>query len=864
MVVKKREFTIFSFTEIRRHLFYFHPSLSAILILPALFTLTLNILFVPPSSAAVKGGAKGDDCKKILSFGGKTKSRDEDINAFLSEKLITELLSPDPKKNLVAQHPFVAMSATQRMYAMVLAAGSEVRNPFLKGRVPIYNLFSTPSEINGYLAINGHENALNSKKDGGLNAFVQGLRKATGAKQDKVPTFEGPPGSGKTLIQTIFRNALNYFSRNDKRFYYWVYEVVNLEEIAKVYPEIRALPGKKFLPPTQGRSILALLPKSYQDGVLKLDFVQKAVKSMGAGAPNPDLRLDSHTKLVRNLIVEYYSKRRTGDEADTPLTDEEIVGYLSNHIRLRRVILGEGNMTPVIDSQGKNPNMAAIMGGRNPIFASLFGMGHPFATNVGVLGGADGSSVMFDEVPRNTKEFKNQLLRFFQDGTLEVNGQIYPLDSFIMAAANTENMDEMRTDSSLTQRAFLDRLQFIRLPWSFIPHEVAKTTLMMSGGVVVSKLPLSGKNGGDVLTRTSLNELFPLLEEGKEFLGTDGRYKIVYKEAGSEVFLNPHTLMLIATVAAATRISSDPKAAAQVKPMGGQKDIHPIALMDEFKNPITRLRFLMGEFEMEEEGKRDLLFEISELLKEGEFGISARDANDWLQAVKRAALLPGNGNSMTPRLALEVFNNALNDGNIKHDSPQQREEWKGLAKQVMAQIILPKLRADVLLSLHGSKDVERIYQEVISELSALSFNSAADKYHNPRSNKSDTIDRKRLDEVEKIYEKITGRPLSPARMGMFFFNRKGKGQSSEDVREKGLERAIVEYLARIESSLISYSALEEASLGGTMESEVAAKYRTLWDNLVNRKGYDSNGVKDAIALVKESDAKDMGGIGMIK
>ena len=793
---------------------------------------------------------KKDDCALFLEPTGGTSrsSGDLALQAFLQERPFGDILLSNPKENLVARHPFMAMNAAQRLYSIIMDAGHEVRDVFLKGAVPRYNLFSVPSEVNGNEVIIGHEDKIHD-----LVQKIEGAIKHRG----KIPLLLGPHGTGKTMSQIILRNALTYYSLNQEQFQYWTYQFIKLDKIKA--PGLHLFPEGKLMAPLLDSPIV-LLPSSYQEAVIGL--AGDAVRGLDVGDPRPFLKIDPISARIRNDIIRH---KLAGKEN---VTDKDIVDALSEHVVLRRAVLGKDGMTPIIDAQGKDPDMKALFGGLNPLLHLEVEGGNPLAWNMGTVMRSNGTALFFDELYRNPPELLNQYLRLFESGEVDLgSGDPVFVDAFIIAASNSANLRDIMGDAK--GHASRDRVDPINYLWSVVPHKVAKTILHMSRNAYARELPLrsSGESAdGEIASARSvkeesglLEELFPLLEESKPFLGTDGRYQLSLGDGGEEAFLNPHTLMFMANVVAATRMTFDPKAVDRVKKGSEVRRIH------EFKSPIARLRFLMNELEIDSSGRRKELLDMMELLDDGEKGISARDAAEWLNATRDAALMPGNGNSITPRLAKEVFLESLREGGIEHgNDPQLRAEWEALATEVMAQIIVPRLREDVQVGLQEPEELAAIYDEILAELVALGNDSSAELFRHPLTKRETPINKKRLDKVSEIYARLSGgRTLDSKHIGMFLLNQVSSGKGS-DVRHQPLEASIVEYLADIESARVPYGMLEQAANNVQISSEANGKYRSLAENLVNRKGYDQEGIKDAIAVIKEYEDLDQRKTGRIR
>ena len=794
----------------------------------ALIMATAAVLFSTPVLA-------NKSCKKYLAPKADKSASDRGLELYLTERPFEDILLSDPKKNLVTQHPFMAMNTAQRFYAMILAGGVEEREIFLTGKYPVYNLFSTPSKANDYNAIIGHEDKIHKGVVSYIRNSIDGFVKP--------PLLQGPHGTGKSLLIDIFKDASTYYSSHRPDFYFWTYEFVNLDKITSEPAFEMISNGRKMAP--MRRSPLVLLPKSYQD--MLLEFAKESVAALGVGSPKRPPAMDNKTERIRSAIIKHY----LAEAGKTSFTDAEIVDILKKHVVLRRTAL-DGLL---IDSQDKNFDLTSIFGTRDPMMWMDLGLEDPLSWTYGTIAKAEGGLLYLDEFYRNPSTLRDKFLRpLGKRGEVDMGGpDPLEVDMLVIMASNSASVQDVLKDPK--GQAHLNRVVPFMFLWDTRPHNIVKILLLEYGQKFqANKLPLNSDSapGPSELTRATLDDLFPPLIAKKPLLGTDGRYQLVGKDGAP--FINPHTLMYMASVTAATRLHVDPKEALQQRESAGK-----VVQTDEFRNPITRVKILSGELEVRSPALLKELTDMSELLHDGEIGISARAFGTWFEAIMAKAGLPGQHNSMTPRLAMEVLQELLRSGAGDFSvGPELRAQWLGLASEVMREITIPKLNKDILTSMHESDDLGSTYIEISHELIAIGEDGTATQYMHPVSGEMEMINQSRLDEIKKIYSKISGgEVLSPKHLARFTHERVISGASEVEARNPTLMNSIVKYYADLDLRRFTLAQLLGASRGRAVEREVQDKYKEMWNNMTNKLGYDEVGLRDAMQIVRRYEDLEM-------
>ncbi len=747
---------------------------------------------------------------------------DRAFAAALEEHSLSELA------DLAVKHPSIMMTAAQRIYSIILKAGSKKLSLRGKGEVTVYNLFSEPNKYNNGKFIVGHERELES--------FVEAIKGAIRGSV-KVPFFEGPAGTGKTLLQEILRHALYYTSLHEESSYYYTVEWINLEDI----PGLEMLPDGKYRAPLHD-SPYAILPSSAQERLLQ--HVRNNFKDTRVGKIEPFAEPDGHNRQIRKKIVEMYAAQKKQQTGNGVLTDKEIIEALDKHVVIRRQILGRDGSAPILDAQGREYDPGALFVSKDPLLSNTVEgrTSNPLAWTYGLLPKANGSAMFLDEFPRNVSQLRDMFLRLFESHEIQYGGSpAIPLDAFIIAAGNHESMEKLFKEGGA--KAHVDRVNAIPFNWSIYPHEIALTQLLMYKEVYAREL---GSEEGP--QKVDLLYLFPRALAGEDILTADGRYEIWLGEGDSMVHLSPHALMFASMITAATRLHIDGAEALS-------KENHFTYRGNVYNSPIERLKYLLGRDNHLSAGEIEDLEQASILNKEGHFGLSMRDANEWLsQAASRAAATTGD---LTPRLIVETFRDLLDAGKLKSmgGDDKTRKRWKLYADMIAMKLILDNLQADVMRSLGDDKTlVNNTYDEVILELIAAGKGQAT--YVHPRIGTAKKIDVKRLKDVAQIYSELHGEALDIEQMStMFMAAEASRSEKGQVVRDQNLYDAITKYFAEKASDNIDLATIIQIHQSGeASNTQAMGRYRNLVENM-KRLGYSEEGMVEALIYVEELESR---------
>ena len=869
--------------------------------------------------AKAKAAAKKKplSCEQILkgrAFLGAQLPPDPVRIALTAQRQLTDLLSVDPdtgeiaENNLARQHPMVLLSAGQRILAMIQAAGSdEVHLKHHKNPLKKWNIFSVPSKINGGRIIIGQEKA--------LEELVSSVKNFVYNDERLVPALVGPHGTGKSLFMDIFTHAMRYLSVHSEKHFMWTYDWKNLSAIRA----LRVL-GDQPRRAELNDSPLALLPDALQNELLEA-LEDEAIR-LGVGAPRGTLRPVPQNDYIARKILEHERARRIvtrlraelegaeidphiiaelqakkaplfavssdapdedpvwllqnwsdypslqalQQQVDEPLSPLEEVQALSRYIDLRRLVLGEeGSGTlPTIDAQGGvNWDISLFVSRRIKLAALLGDENNPLMWGYGKVASGHGMAVKFDEYFRNPADFRDIMLRLSQDRKMEIRGApSVALDMFILAAFNQTSLDKAREDDD--SKAHIDRLNMINMLWSVYPHKIMKTMLFMKffnqdGGENISVRALDDPKGKKQKAE-NLEALFPIWLEGEPLRITDGRYELWVGSGDQEVHISPHTLLYMASVAALTRVNLDPTKASEFKTT-------KVIRMPVYRDAYMRLNWLLGESDevQARAGVTETLVELHHLLKEGNYGMSARDLSKWFNtALDIAREHPEGAKDLTPKLAYEAFISMVEQDkfefNSNDDSASENEirvAWLNyLTKVAMAKLVIPRLKKDMNTAQENSSAVQRRYIQALAMAMALNADNTAENYVEVKRGTKKKIDHKFLKELAKRYRKVSaGEELDYGQIASWVLT---TGKSLREIaneehgaRHHHLEAAIRDYMSDLNRERVEDIDIANAIEHGNSDGNEASRLGLVILKNLQQKGYTEFGARELVNLVAQ-------------
>jgi len=777
-----------------------------------------------------------------------------DYHINTEEHRLLELVEED--LGFIKKYPTNVMTAAQIIYAMILDQGVEDKFIPGYGTLPVYKIFSKTNDVSGDRQIVGQYE--------GIKAVVDGIEaQARGSKAGvKVPLLVGIHGTGKSEFRTVIANALKNMTRKQEKFHFHEisWQIASLKDIPGVGNYIKTIQEQEFRSPLHS-SPVSILPKAYQKAIKKLSY--EIIADMIGPYPVFEMEPDPISKYIRDNILSYYMGSK--DEYVTGRLEElgiernregrfsplDEVKILDQYVKIRRVILGEPGTVPLIDAQGDDIDYQGLIMSENPVFRMLAGPTNVWSWNYNgaVLSGSR-NFIFLDEFFRNDPALRDLFLGILESRVVSRGGSpAVPIDSVIIAATNSANLDKAKADTkSLAQ---VNRMRQIPFEWSTHPGEIAKILLYMNGkGLKMSRLD-SEEDSEDIweeaeYTSIDVDELFPEMQNGKPMKSSDGRYKLIYGESEEDgVFIAPHALMFMSEFIATTRMNTSVKSAQELK--GGEQIIgDPI-----FKDPLTRLKVLKNEVNILTSQQKEL-YKLSKKLREGSFGLSSRVAGTWFAESLIEARQPGNDNTLTPIILRRVYDRLLNEGTLEVEDIPTELKWKALMDTVAEGLLIPKLHNDIYSSYHNDGKASEIYEEIIQEIVTLVQDPQAKVYEFNKSMMS--IDRDRLKSVGQIYEKKTGKPLAFQQLAMFYLGQLTRKDGTHR-KNKELMEAISEYLATSLDKYISVKDLLDFAEKSTGSKDVSEKFRSVESILIHKLGYNKRSIIDALRIIKQYNEK---------
>lgn len=755
----------------------------------------------------------------------------------LESHKLTDLLDPNPATNLAVLHPSVVMNAAQRAKAWL-----HYKKPYY---TPVAPYFLTPVRVFPVLSDGVPE--ANGKRLIGqylpAEAFGNYIDRAAAGdgSSSKMPLFVGPPGTAKTEFLNILNALANTLQTRVPDYFNYSYEWRGLEAVPELKPIVVAFgseeQGGQYHFPLAcplGDSPFVLLPEKAQEKLIAL--ATPRVRSLIGLAPTPWRPMCPHCQYVANKVLAY--EARTLGKAN--LTVKETVEALSKYVHITRRVIGRGGKVPKIDAQGKDVDYAGLFVSPNPLVKSIAGPDNPFSYFLnGKIAGMHGGIGCFDEYWRNDPALRDALLELVENKIISRGGSVaLPLDMVVVGASNSESVAKaIETQQARAQR---DRTSPHPMPYSLVPHEVAKTALHMKNSKQLEALPLAVAADAPAPTPgpVSLDELFPMAKSGIPAEGSDRRFKLWVKDGDRRVHLSPHTLLYMSEVTAATRFNIDIEQAAKL----GNK----MAASSIFRSPIQRLKVLMGKLPATPSELRELE-EISEHLGEGNSGVSMRDsANIWLTASIAEALKPGNGDCLTPSLARRVFIKLLREGAIQCPSFEKQVEWTKLADEIAFKLLLPAIDEDVELATGGADGrAEAVYDEVRAEIEALDDDPNAREYRGAEDEVR-SINHERLEAIRTMFREEHGRPL--ASDFLVKFHASPAANRGVVRRHDGLMTVIRRYLAEAARKSVGSAELARVLASGSGDATTREFADRVQHAMVHKLGYCERCMRGAFDL----------------
>ncbi len=789
---------------------------------------------------------------------------EEDFEASLASEEVRLLDFISREKNLTLLHPVNIMTSAQTILAMIHSQGITETTLRGLGKVKVYNLFSGGGAIAGKRRIIGQLP--------GIHEVVTSIRdQAAGDDTGRsVPLLVGTHGTGKSEFKTVIANALKNLSMSDSRFFY--YEIAWHVDLLKNIPDLKmpmsAVTVKEFISPMHS-SPVALLPEVYQKKLAIL--AQKTASDLTKSDAKITMpKLDPYSTDIKNKIMQHFSMSNSDFVKDTlskleiKTTDVEIneKGHVTQNRKLqssdwviifdyfmtcKRLVMGSDGTVPLIEAQGDDVNYNELIGGDSPLFKSF--PGSPPVWNFllnGVIPKANRNLVFFDEIFRSPYEFRNFLLGVFQERQLSIIGDVRaPLDAVILAGTNSSNLAQALADPK--SAAQVNRMKQIPFEWSLYPQDIARVLFYMNSNSLYMRKLAAGNTSVDDFETTApfvpleLDSVFPMPHKDP-IKTTDGRYAIQYgsQEDARSVHISPHAVNLMTDTIALTRMSF-----ANEKPQSLKK---AVAVMAEpvFRNPLKRLSFYKNTGLFSPAVASEII-ELSQLTKEGSFGISTRVAGRWFaKAISLAIDSPSH--TLTPKTVKQAFQMMKASSQLEASSDAEALKWETLFDLIVTGVTIPALESDLNSAFSDSDRAAEIYEETICEV--LAVGGGDNSYE--IEGQSRIVDRKRLTKINDYYLKEVGFELAAAQITSLIAMRNDRSNQHEtETKDPHLMKAINAYLADHTEGLTLSTVLRAALKATNSNPEIAKVTKTMETKMINELGYNIQSIKDAWELIRQ-------------
>ncbi len=770
-------------------------------------------------------------CADLLQSGALVGGYD----AKFESHSIRELLSADPTKNLAYRHPSIVMGAVQKYYAVLehpkYPERTVVDPTYPVRTVQLIPIFSDGvSEAGKKLVIGQYEAAKELK-----NYFRE---LASGREAGKGLLFIGPPGTGKTELLYIIDKALDNMAQNDPNYFEYTYRWKNLHEIPDLEPLVaNKETGALFIKPLQ-RSPITLLPAQLQKRVLAL--AAPRVQEMIGFDPAPCLSPDPQAKEILEHIINFYRNK----EGVSQVTEEKFVEWLDKHIDVVRRVPEDVQTSGVIDYQGKHPTDGQLFVSENVMLSQIYTKNSALSYDYnGQVSRRDGRGVFLDELYRNEEGFLNKLLNFIQNGVVQSAGAPpLVMDTVVLAATNDENFIEARKRPGAN--AAIDRLSKSLMRQSISPTQIAQTSLHMVSKGNTEKIFKMRALDAAAVEPAELTKLYPAPSENGDLLGPEGRYAVYYSVGrGKDILIAPHALEMIGLVVAGTRLVRDP----QQVPESVTKKLNDVSAVQShnFTSVKARLDLITRRVRAESPVYTDL-DRLNKLLREGDKGISARDAERWLSKAIDIAIRKNS--SVTPLIVEEAFNELMDKSALIDVKDPRRTEWEDIVSVIKADFLLPELTKEVMAVIANDSGAARsLYDVIKSEAIALATDSKTQYWYNGAERR--IIDRERFDEIRKLYRVVNNDELVP---GKFLDYDAHEAKKKDRVPYAPLMRVVEQYLLKTTLKTSALVRVVDYFDGRSVDDSTKALGEHVEINLV-RMGYDRESFKQALRFVYEVD-----------
>jgi serine protein kinase len=383
----------------------------------------------------------------------KTSRRFEELSKqFDREKYqkLTEKMSFPQYLDRVFDRPRLAYSAYQRLYSMIISAGTYNIERYRK-TVTKYKFFNDPE-----IPIFGLEDTL-----GNLVKHVKGAASWHGTEK-RILLLHGPVGSSKSTICRLLKRGLERYSQTDDGAIY-TYTWTNLGEIKNDRGEVLfpALDIKDECKCPMNDDPLKLIPsymrKEIQDRLNQINEEGSTTPEMKSTIYQ--IRLGGELNPQCDFYMTELLKRYNGDWGKV----------VENHIEVRRIVLSESKRVGIGTFQPKDPknqDATELTGDINYTKLAHYGVdSDPRAFGFdGEFEVANRGFIEFIEVLKLEKEFLYDLLGVCQERQFKPK-KFPQIDVDMVIVGHTNNPEFVKLQQDVTMEALRDRTVRVDVPY---------------------------------------------------------------------------------------------------------------------------------------------------------------------------------------------------------------------------------------------------------------------------------------------------------------------------------------------------------------------------------------------------------------
>ncbi len=744
----------------------------------------------------------------------------------------TELIDPDPAKNLFARAPMAAMSGAQRSLALVRSLGVVRRKiAFLQEPVDVY-----PFLTDGTPTTQGYRVEGNWESTAKLMSYM--IAQAEGDRTGRtIPLLLGPGGTGKSESRTVLEKGAEVLTTTRPEFFVYSFDWIGMNEIDEIVK--RWGPDMDVIPAPRNTSPITILPENLQKQALRMAAV-KGSQMLGGIAPSMNLKPDAWSRSILRYVIEHYSAKVARN-----LSASETLQIIAKHVRIRRYVMSASyRQFPVVNVQGIDADATQLFVSSNALVQAISPEGKmdPFAYSyTGLIFQGDGNMTIFEELPRSSPSFLEKLMDGFESREIQAaGGAKEPWDSFVIGIGNKESWDILLGKGGLS--ALKQRIQPIEMVQPSQPQLIARTILY---GIKENLwMKLLGQENSEWV-KGDLDALFPIPEklEPGHVVGPERRYAIRIGEGERGVEVSPHTLRFLSQIVATTRFETDRDKAYNLVPTRMAHD-------NLFTDVIHRVRFWDGRLTDIQPEERRTLDEMTNKLGEGHNGIAHRYALRWLkEAVDLVRSDSRLGKTLTPDVILKVFEEDAfrSDGFIPVEDHATALRYKGFARLVLRDLLIPAIREDINLAYSSEQGhLTDVYEDVLEELYETGRNPSATSYTSNRTNRVTKINVDRVEFIKRYYKKQHGRDLPLEQILFFHMNQKKSGSSKIDPSPE-IAGALSAFMAKKTLEAANATGLSEALRSGNGSKETLELVNNLVKHL-EALGYNRYAAMSAFDL----------------